>query len=275
MNSRPAAMVAHVARTAQITPHMLRITLTGPELDRFSWLGGDQVVRVFFPQPGQVEPVLPQDTDWWTAYQAVPEDVRPALRNYTVRRFDAATRELDIDFVLHGDEGPASAWALRARPGDIVGVCHDVPSAPAPADTDWQLLVADETALPALSVLVEQLPAGVRALAFVEIGGPEDELELITAADVDVVWLHRGDRAAGRSDVVLRALTAAQVPAGQPYAWIAGESGMVKDVRRHLVRERGVDRKRVRFCGYWVHRAHDTEGFRTEMADLYAEQLSG
>ncbi|WP_214400929.1 siderophore-interacting protein [Pseudonocardia lacus] len=271
MSSRPAAMAARVLRTAPVSPHMTRITLGGPELARFVGIGHDQVVRMFFPQPGQREPVIPDSGDWWETYQAIPEDRRPALRNYTVRRFDADALELDVDFVLHGDEGPASAWALRAAPGDVVGVCHDRTSAKWPEETDWLLLVADETGLPALSVILEELPPGLRTLAYVEVGGPEDRIDLATGPDVDVVWLHRDGVTAGRSDVVVRTLRDAALPEGEVFAWVAGESGMVKDVRRHLVRERGVHKRRVEFCGYWLHKVHDNERFIGEMQRLYAE----
>jgi NADPH-dependent ferric siderophore reductase len=264
-------MAARVLRTAPVAPHMTRITLGGPELARFVGVGHDQVVRMFFPQRGQREPVIPDSGDWWEAYQAIPEESRPVLRNYTVRRFDPAALELDVDFVLHGDEGPASAWALRAAPGDVVGVCHDAASAKPPADTDWLLLVADQTGLPALSVILAELPAGRRALVYVEVGGPEDEIELATGPGVDLVWLHRDGVPAGRSDIAVRTLRAAELPAGQVFAWVAGESGMVKEVRRHLVRDRGVDKRRVEFCGYWLHKVHDDERFLDEMDQMYAE----
>ena len=264
-------MAARVLRTAPVGPHLTRITLGGPELARFAATGHDQVVRMFFPQPGQREPVIPDSGDWWETYQAIPEDRRPALRNYTVRRFDPDALELDVVFVLHGDEGPASAWALRAAPGDVVGVCHDAASARPPADTDWLLLVADETGLPALSVILEELPADRRALVYVEVGGPEDELPLSTGPLVDLVWLPRGTVGPGRSDVVIRTLRDAALPEGQVFAWVAGESGMVKDVRRHLVRDLGVDKRRVEFCGYWLHKVHDDERFIQEMDQMYAE----
>jgi NADPH-dependent ferric siderophore reductase len=264
-------MAARVLRTAPVAPHTTRITFGGPGLAGFRGVGFDQVVRLFFPQPGQREPVIPDGGDWWETYQAIPEDRRPVLRNYTVRRFDPAAQELDVDFVVHGDDGPASAWALRARPGDVIGVCHDAASAAPPADTDWLLLVADETGLPALSVILSELPAGRRALVLVEVDGPEGEIELATGPGVEMRWLHRAGVAAGRSDVVARTLRAAELPSGQVYAWVAGESGMVKEVRRHLVRERGVDKRRVEFCGYWLHKVHDDKRFLDEMEEMYAE----
>lgn len=265
-------MAARVLRTTPMTPHLTRITLGGPELTRFEAVGYDQCVRVFFPQPGQDEPVIPNDGDWYQAYQAIPEDRRPVLRNYTVRRFDPSTLELDIDFVLHGDGGPASAWALRAAPGDLVGVCHDAASPRPPADTERLLLVADETGLPALSVILEELPAGHRADVFVEVGGPDDEIELAAGPGVEVTWLHRDGVAAGRSDVVVRTLRAAQPPVEGLYAWVAGEAGMAKEVRRYLVRDRGVAKRDVEFCGYWLHKEHtEDEAFIGELDRMYTE----
>jgi NADPH-dependent ferric siderophore reductase len=108
-------------------------------------------------------------------------------------------------------------------------------------------------------------------VVYVEVGGPEDEIALAAGTGVDVTWLHRGGVPAGRSDVVLSALRGADLPDGEVFAWVAGESGMVKAVRRHLVRDRGVDRRRVEFCGYWLHKAHDNERFLDEMQQLYAE----
>ena len=108
-------------------------------------------------------------------------------------------------------------------------------------------------------------------MVLIEVGGPEGEIALPTGPAVDLRWLHRAGVATGRSDGVARTLRAAELPEGQVYAWVAGESGMVKEVRRHLVRERGVDKRRVEFCGYWLHKAHDDKRFLDEMEEMYAE----
>lgn len=272
MSSRPAAMAARVLRTTPLGPHLTRITLGGPELAGFVGVGFDQCVRMFFPQPGQDVPVIPDDGDWYQAYQAIPEDRRPVLRNYTVRRFDPAALELDVDFVLHGVEGPASAWALRAAPGDVVGVCHDAASPRPPADIERLLLVADETGLPALAAILDELPAGRRARAYVEVGGPADEIELATGPGVDVTWLYRDGVPPGRSDIVVRTLRAEEPAVDGVYAWVAGEAGMAKEVRRYLVRDRGVAKGHVEFCGYWLHKEHtEDEKFLGELDQMYAE----
>ncbi|GAB3938768.1 siderophore-interacting protein [Micromonospora vulcania] len=249
-------MLAEVVANRPLTPHLRRITLTGAELDRFAYEGPDQLARVFLaPTPG-ADLHLPDSEQWWTAVQAMPAEVRPVVRNYTVRRLDADRRELDIDFVLHGDGGPASAWARTAARGDQVGVLSDGAEYAPPADTDWQLLIGDETGMPAVTAAIEALPPQARAIALIEVGSAEHEIEVRTPAGVTLTWLHRGGTPAGSSDVVIRTLRELALPAGTPYAFVAGESSMVTTVRRHLCTDRGIAKARVYFCGYWKLTSH-------------------
>ncbi|MET8118357.1 siderophore-interacting protein [Micromonospora sp. NPDC005189] len=249
-------MLVEVVASRLLTPHLRRITVTGAELDRFAYEGPDQLARIFLaPAPG-VELHLPDSEQWWPGIQAMPADLQPVVRNYTVRRLDADRREMDIDFVLHGDGGPASAWARRAAPGDRIGVLSDGADYAPPADTEWQLLVGDETALPAITAAIEALPPEARAIALIEVGSAEDEIEVRTPVGVTLTWLHRGGTPAGGSDVVIRTLRELTLPAGTPYAFVAGESSMVTTVRRHLCTERGIAKERIYFAGYWKVSAH-------------------
>lgn len=121
-----------------------------------------------------------------------------------------------------------------------------------PEDTDLVLLWGDETALPAVSAILESLPAGQRARVWLEVHDAGDIQDLVTDADAEITWLVRERTGAEVSPSALGALRDAQLPpAARPYVWIAGESGCVKELRRHFVRELGVDRRRVTFVGYW------------------------
>ncbi|MGH3453207.1 MAG: siderophore-interacting protein, partial [Nocardioidaceae bacterium] len=143
---------AQVVQTKQLTPDLKRVTIAADELRRFPWHGPDQWFRLFLPREGQLRPVLPtRADDWWPQIVAMPDEIRPWVRNYTVRYLRPELGELDIDFVLHGDVGPASSWALRAEAGDWVGLLDQTAPYDPPAGTRWQLLVGDETALPAIS----------------------------------------------------------------------------------------------------------------------------
>lgn len=249
-----------VRRVVQLSPSVRLITFGGPDLAGFASGGNDQRCKVFFPRPERVDFQLPTGGDWYEEYLDLDPAVRPPMRSYTIRRHDPERAEIDIEFVLHGDTGPASAWALRATVGDHAAVCGpDARHFPVlgnefhpPADTDYRLLAGDETALPALMSIVDSLGPGERAVVFAEVPDPGDVRPLNTLGDVEITWL---PRAAGAEvgAALLAAVCAADLPDGQPYAWIAGESTLVKQVRRHLVSGRGFDKRRIYFSGYWRH----------------------
>ena len=243
---------AKVAGVRRLTPHMSRVTFSGATLEDQA---PDQYLKVFFPQPGQSEPVLPAPLavdevySWYKTYLAMPDDVRPPMRTYTVRALRPSVQEVDIDFVLHGDEGPASAWASRASEGDKVAFLGPHGLYKVPEGTNWQLLIGDETAIPAIGAIVEALPAGTRALVYIEISDREDRQVFETQGTVELHWVVRASGPVG--EAVLETVRKADLPGGTAYAWISGEANMVKLARRHLVRERGVDKRAICFTGYW------------------------
>ncbi|GGX09415.1 siderophore-interacting protein [Streptomyces malachitofuscus] len=264
-----------VVTTRRLGPSLVRITFAGPELRHFRSDGRDQSLSLFLPHPGQDAPVVPLERgdEWWRGWRELPDDVRAVMRSYTLRarRADAEgrTTEIDIDFVLHGvreeagvsaEAGPASRWAARAAAGDRVLLLgpaladnRAIRFRP-PEDTDLVLLWADETALPATTAVLETLPAGTRARVWLEVPHAGDVQDLATDADAEITWFVRERSAAPGQDspMALDELRAVELPtARRPYVWIAGEAGCVKQLRRHFVGERGIDRRRVTFVGYW------------------------
>lgn len=247
-----------VSRLERLTPHMVRITLIGQNPASTLDVGPDQYTKVFFPLPGQRRPVVPpplEDTDgvlsWYQRYLAMPDALRPPMRTYTVRAQRPSLGELDIDFVLHPEHaGPASEWAAKAAPGDEIGfLCPPYALYDPRPGAAWQLLVGDESALPAIGAIIERLSEGQSLRAFVEVAGPAEEQRFETRGEVQIDWVHRGDRPHG--EAVVDAVKAAELPGGEPYAWISGEADLVKFTRRHLVRERGIDKRSITFTGYW------------------------
>ncbi|WP_328317589.1 siderophore-interacting protein [Streptomyces sp. NBC_00388] len=251
----------HVVRTRRLGPSMVRITFGGEDLRDFAAGGRDQSLSLFLPHPGQEEPRLPSGENWFAEWRALPPEVRAVLRSYTVREQRRDPDEIDIDFALHGTDsgsgaassGPASRWAGQAAAGQrvrVLGPAMEHNTAvrfQPPTGTDSVLIWADETALPAASAILEWLPAGTRAQVWLEVQHAADRQPLRTEADARVTWLVRDEGAPSAVDAV----RAAELPGAHPYAWIAGESGCVKELRRHLVRERQVDRRQVTFVGYW------------------------
>ncbi len=245
-----------VKNVDRITPKMLRIALGGDDLSGFISAAHDDHVKLFFPLPGQGKPVLPTSSPNGPVYPA--DAPRPAARDYTPRRYDAAAKTLAIDFVLHGD-GPATSWAAQARPRDFLGVGGPRGSFIVSDDFDWYLLAGGETALPAIGRRLEELPAGTRALVVVEVADAGEEQRFETRARVDALWLHRASAAtAGKSAVtplLQQAIAGLSFPPGDGYAWVAAEAATAKAVRRHLVEERGLRKDRVKAAAYWKHGA--------------------
>jgi NADPH-dependent ferric siderophore reductase len=246
-------------RRTRLSPTMTRVTVGGDSLRDFASGGLDQRVKLLLPQDGQDAPVLPgvRGDGWYQSYLAQPAQERAIMRTYTVRAVRPEARELDIDFALHGDTGPASRWATRTEPGDRLALWGSrvadnggLDFRPT-SDAKWLLITGDETALPAIGGILEALPAGRPTQVFLEVPDPADRQNLHTEAEVEITWLIREHPGTAHGSLVLDAVRAAALPDGEGYAWIAGEAASVRTLRRHLVQERGHHRKSVNFTGYW------------------------
>ena len=249
-----------VVRAERLGPSLVRVTFAWDDLAYFFSDGCDQSLSLFLPQPGQLEPAVPYELGdgWWQGWRELPDDVRAVMRSYTLRALRRDPDEIDIDFVLHEPAGPASRWASCASAGDRVVLLgpaiadnRAIRFRP-PEDADLVVVWGDETAVPAVSAILEALPAGTRARVWLEVQHAGDIQDLATDADAEVTWLVRENQGVEGSPMALGALRDAQLPpAERPYVWIAGEAGQVKALRRHFVGERGFDRRRVTFVGYW------------------------
>jgi NADPH-dependent ferric siderophore reductase len=290
--------VATVSSVERVSPSFVRITFSGADLADFGTPGRvlDQRIKLVFPAAGASVPRLAASSDWYSAWLALPDDERGAMRTYSIRELlvtDEGTR-LVVDFVLHlapGSTGPASRWADAATVGDELlvigprrGRKEDGGIEYAPGDARAILLAGDETAAPAIARILEDVDRDTQGVAFIEIPEDADILPIATPPGVEVRWLPRSGDAHGTRLIpaVLDHLGAAApaviadvdtedplwetptfsslgeaVAAGANHAdryfWIAGESGVVTTLRRHLVKDLGVDRSQVAFMGYWRH----------------------
>ncbi|MEU8394809.1 siderophore-interacting protein [Nonomuraea sp. NPDC048892] len=236
-----------VQRTERISRHMVRVVVGGDGLADFATTGlTDHYVKLVFPYEG-VD--YPQPFSVQTCREQMPRELWPRLRTYTVRAWDPDTRELTLDFVVHGDEGLAGPWAERAVPGDeLLMLGPGGGYAPDP-EAGWHLFVGDESALPAIAASLEALPADATAYVLVEVDAPEDEQKLGTAAEAHVTWVYRGDGPVGLR--LVEAVRALEFPEGKVHAFVHGEAGFVKELRRHLRIERGIGLDRLSISGYW------------------------
>jgi len=320
-----------VSSVQELTPNFRRITFGGYSLRDFGVHGDTLDLRIKLMIPslaGDGTPLpLPvfetSQTGWYREWLAMDPSVRGSMRTYTVRnsRLDSVYPEIDVDFVMHFDAdglgGPAANWAQAAKPGDPITIigpnnrAAQCQTAETYGGIEWRpglaqrvLLAGDETAIPAISAILESLPSYMSGHAFLEVPEAGDFQELTSAANIEITWLARG-AAIGRSrphgellqqavrkavpvpgwvgikasdggagpepedvnvDVDILWETPARMetaeieasrnptlPAGAMpfYAWIAGEAAVIKDMRRYLVRDVGIDRKQVAFMGYW------------------------
>ncbi len=259
-----------VLRTEQVAPAMRRVVLGGEGFA--DYLANDQALPQEYTDKYAKLVFLadgfdyPQPLDLDAVKATMPQDAWPVLRTYTIRWVDVEAQELAIDFVVHGtgadgDHGVAGPWAAAAEPGDVIHLRGPNGGYAPDPTADWHLFVGDEAGLPAIATSLEALPVGARAVAFIEIDGPGDEVELTTVADLDLHWLHRGDAEAGTTTLLDDAVRAFAWPSGRVQAFVHGESALLKSVRPYVLRDRGVDRADVSVSAYW-RRGATEEGFR-------------
>jgi len=283
---------AACARLEDVTPHLRRITFAGPEIAEMDTWAPDQRIKIFFPTDDGRVPAMPDADDWYATYKSVPVAERVPMRTYTIRALRAESQEVDVDFVLHGENGPASRWATNAQPGDRVQI--SAPNRRAekigggfewkpPAYPRHVLLMADETAVPALAGILQELvarPVPPPCEVFVEVSDRADALHLPTWPSLTINWLFRHEAGDPRpGDLLVEAVSRATLPSGNAaeaqvdlevididrvvpwelakategafYAWIAGESEAIMSIRRVLIKERGIDRSLLNLMGYW------------------------
>lgn len=284
------AVEATVWRVERVSPSFVRIGFTTPP--GFGRAGPvyDQRIKVVFPGANGL--FRYDGPDWFERWCTAPVEVRGAMRTYSIRAIERPPQStrVTIDIVLHpGAEGPASAGAARAQPGDrvmLLGPSRDGPVSGiefAPGKAERIILAGDETAAPAIARILEDLPRRARGIAYIEVPVAADRLPIDAPPGIRVVWLPREGTSHGSrlAAALLPDLTdpdpdepveepfdaplvwetptyssrgepvAAAVPATGTYWWIAGEAGMVTRLRRRLIRGYGVERHQIAFMGYW------------------------
>jgi NADPH-dependent ferric siderophore reductase len=243
---------AEVMRVEDLSVAMRRIVFGGQTLAGYWTTGtGDEYLRILFPAPGLERPRLPIVEGDNLDYSSIEVN---RLRTYTVRNFDADNGELVVDFVVH-EGGVAAEWARTAQPGQFVGVNTPTGMYDPPEEMKWQILAADYAGLPAAVRIMENTPAQVRTRVVLEVADDSHRIELPNRSNTEVTWVVGGNGLGpSRLEEIVRALPR---PDGAGYVWVAGESRVLRGVRRYLRHELGLPATAYKTIGYWIERAEE------------------
>ncbi len=214
-----------VSERIELSPSMVRLIFTSPDLADFESAAPDDHIKLFFEQP----------------------DGERAMRDYTPRAFDNAAQSLTIDFALH-QAGPATEWAMRAQPGDRLGIGGPQGSTIVADDFDWYLLIGDETALPAICRRLEELRPGVPVAVVAVMDSASDRFDLPAREGLTVTWINRSE-----GDEAGQVNAALSLPgSGEGYVFIAAEAEVARAIRTHVIETLGHPRQWVKASGYWI-----------------------
>lgn len=257
-DKKPQRLTVRTVRP--LTPQMVRITFDGAEFGDLEF--SDHYLKFLFPAEGAD---YGEGFDVEQIRATRPKEFWPVTRTYTIR--DYADGILTVDFVTHGDEGLAGPWARRAQPGDVISILGPGGKwAPSEA-AKTVLLIGDESAVPAIARAIEYAAADSRVIVFCESEDADTEVELPAHPRAEVTWVHRPSGSIhGRA--LAEAVLAAELPADAD-AFVHGNALMIKELRRHLFIEVGLDKKRTSISGYW-RTGHTDEQWRASKKEFNA-----
>lgn len=238
---RPGPRLLTVKKAWYLTPNMIRVTFSGPELDGFPE----------GREGGNCKLMIPDwQEDRASFAKRLSDGPPPVRRTYTVRHYRADVQELDIDFVAHGDNGPASRWASHAKAGDFLGFAGPSPSKVTEFSADWYLVAADPSAIPVAAAALESMPRDAKGVAVFEVTAAEDAQDIDAPEGIEFHWLVQPDPStpSTQQEDFIRAL---EWPTGKVQTCIAGESGVVRSLRAFLHQEKELPRADTYISGYW------------------------
>ena len=241
MPARSIERIRHAPRVRAL--EVRRVARTGPRYQLITLAGGD-LADFETPSPTDHVGIIPPGPDSGLSLPHVEggrlrwPTPRPPMREYTVRRFDPASGELDVRVLLHAGAGPVSGWAAAAAPGDRVGVVGPLSSELMPDGYPNYLLAGDLTAVPAIARWLGVLPEGSSAQVLIAAGSEDDVIELHCAQPISVRWLTEGGRP--EADQLPHALRELEPYAVDTWAWAAGEALAMREARRLLLDKPGL-----------------------------------
>ena len=238
---KPVPCILTVKDVFSLSPHMVRVVFTAPELESKPVGCEGANCKIFIPNKKQ----NPDDL-----IEQILNGPRPTVRTYTVRNFRKDVLELDIDFVIHSDGGPASNFAMNAMPGDFLGFRGPSDVKIKDYYADWYLLAADMSAIPVVAATLEKLPRNAMGMAIIEVQSEDDIQNIDAPMGINMNWLIHSDphKQSRAQEAMIRAK---KFPDGIIQTCIAGESGVIKSLRKFFKDETQIPNDDIYISGYW------------------------
>ncbi|WP_326983321.1 siderophore-interacting protein [Chryseobacterium sp. MYb264] len=238
-----------VSRKKYITPHYIRVFLTGEQVSMLENTTVGVNNKILIPPKGLNKIYFPEFDYEKMQWIPQPDEIRPIVRTYTHRGIDLEKNEVWIDFVAHGDEGPASAWAINAEKGDVLGILMKDGKTELYGKADHYLLIGDATAIPVISAILEDLPSTAKGTCILEVDSKIDEQNLETLADIEFIWLHNEHPQEGSQ--LVDTVKKLNLPESSRSGYVAAEFSSVKEIRRYLRKEKHWKQEELYAYSYW------------------------
>lgn len=245
-----AKHIFKVTEKTYITPHYIRIKLKSEDDIAFDQCTPGANNKIFIPPAGQTEVQFASFDSEKGEWVMPDESVKPLVRTYTHRGIDPQSKEISIDFVNHGDNGPASAWARNAELQDQLGVAMKIRPTKLYTEADWYFLIADATAIPVLCCILESLPPEAKGYMVVEVPSEADIHPEVTHPGFEVHWVINSMPEMGSQ---LASITKQiPIPSNKSrFAHIACEYSTVKELRSYFKNELQWTKEEFYAFSYW------------------------
>lgn len=236
-----------VFRKEYVTPHFIRVYLTGEDVLKFTDCTPGINLKILIPPTPTEKVYFPE---YGKKKKSIPKELAPWARTYTLSGTDLENKLIWIDFVAHGSEGPASAWAINAQPGNSLGIIAKRSKKMVyNPHANYYILAGDATAIPVLSCILNDLPSSAKGVCLLEVHSAEDEQELATKADIRFIWIHNPDLK--KESKLAETFMELELPKGNRYAFIAAEKSSVKQIQHYLKKEEKWDKGEFYTKAYW------------------------
>lgn len=273
LKTKPIQVELTVKRKEYLTPHYIRVFLEGEGVRDLA----DRTVginnKILIPPPGAKKIHFPELDPKKMKWKPQPVEIAPVIRTFTHKGIDLENNEIWIDFVAHGNKSPASAWAMKAQRGDLLGVMMKSEEKELYTKAENYLLVGDATAIPVLSAILEDLPETAKGECLLEVYDKQDEQNLPTKADIEFIYLYNSMPHKGSQ--LFEILKLIDLPKGDRFAYVAAEFRTVKNIRNYLRKDQNWERDEVYAFSYWKAGQSENMSAVTRMLERSRRVIKG